>query len=185
MFSNINWNGSDFELHLLGVDDFDELQSFVTDGNLLIWSNLSEVGLEIVDIGWESWVENVLQVEVPDLGLARVVGWRKIGVLKNSLVLEDVHFRELGGTREINHEVAECLNGCSIAVLEESWQEFFEVGDLLQLAVVEFVDCVVVIRNLNFNKLLSSLLRWILDDNCKLVIFCIRRTEKLMVFLEV
>jgi hypothetical protein len=47
------------------------------------------------------------------------------------------------------------------------------------------MNCVVVIRNLNFNLLLSNLLRRILYNNCKLVILRIRGSKNLVIFLKV
>lgn len=47
------------------------------------------------------------------------------------------------------------------------------------------MNCVVVKWNLDFNLLLSNLLRRILNNNCELIVFCIRGPKNFVIFLEV
>lgn len=92
LFSDIDWNWGHLELHLLGFNDFNELKGLVSDGDHLLWSDLSEIGLEVIDIRWEPWIEDVFQVEIPDLGRTSIVGWWKVCTLDYTFVLEDVDF---------------------------------------------------------------------------------------------
>lgn len=152
---------------------------------MLLRSDFSEVGLEIVNISCVSWIENILQVEVPNLSCTSVFCWWKVSILDDSFVLEYEYFGKFVWTGKINFEAAKGFYRCSVAIFEKSRQELLELGDLGQNSVVEFVDGVIEVRNLNLNELLSGLLRWVLNYDCKFVIFCVTRNEVLVIFLEV